>query len=79
MENKQKPLWQKVRAVAGLGMIACYLAGLVVMLAGQFSLGMLLWVISTLGGIGILYYGRQMEKREEARRAAERGEAPREE
>ena len=72
MDKAKKPLWRKVCAGAGIGMIACYIAGMVLMLAGQFSLGMMLWVISTVGGIGILYYGKQKRKRaEEARRAKE--------
>jgi hypothetical protein len=48
--------------------------GLVAMLAGRVQLALILWVVSTLGGIGLLYWMRTVtRRREEAEREA-RGE-----
>ena len=56
---------KKIRAGLSLILVALYAVGLIAMLAGQFRLGLILWVISTLGGIGLLYWIREMNKRAE--------------
>ncbi len=63
---------KSVKFVVGIGLTLCYFAGLLTMLFHSLGLGLLLWVISTVGGMGFLYYYRQQAVRdaveEEARR-----------
>ena len=40
------------------------------------QLALILWVVSTLGGIGMLYWLRKLKERAEAERKAEGGDAP---
>ena len=54
-----------IRAALCLIVVALYIAGLIAMFAKNARLGGDLWVISTLGGIGILYWNHVMEKRAE--------------
>ena len=54
-----------VRVALSLLLVGLYVAGLIAMIAGSFQTGLHLWVISTLGGIGLLYWIRTMERRRE--------------
>ena len=54
-----------IRTALSLLIIALYVAGIVAMMAGNARLGIDLWVVSTLGGIGLLYWIHVMKKRAE--------------
>jgi len=69
MKNKAE-LIKTLRVVLSLLLVGCYIAGLIAMIGFSFSMGVMLWVISTVGGIGLLYCIRTLE-----RRAAEVAEA----
>lgn len=51
-----------VKMAAGLVLVACYAAGLVALFMKQAALGIMLWVISTAGGMGLLWYLRRRER-----------------
>lgn len=75
--EKREALARRVRAIVALVLVALYAAGLVAMLASNVWLGSILWVVSTLGGIGLLYWIHTMNKRkEDAARAQNGGDAP---
>lgn len=61
------------RTVLSLLIIALYVAGIVAMMAGNARLGIDLWVVSTLGGIGLLYWIHVMKKRAEDAEKIARG------
>ena len=69
MKNKAEFV-KTIRTVISLILIGCYFVGLIAMLTFSFSTGLILWVISTLGGVCLLYWMRSLE-----RRAAEIAEA----
>ena len=54
-----------IRTVLSIVIVALYIAGLILMFAGNARLGGDLWAISTLAGIGLLYWIHVMNKREE--------------
>lgn len=54
-----------IRAALSLLITAMYVAGLVAMFMGNARLGGDLWVVSTLAGIGLLYWIHVMKKRAE--------------
>ena len=58
-------LARRVRVALSLILVALYVVGLIMMFASAFETGLALWVISTLGGIGLLYWIRTMDKRRE--------------
>lgn len=62
--EKREALVRRVRSVVALVLVGLYVAGLVAMLAGNVSLASILWVVSTLGGIGLLYWIHTLNKRE---------------
>ena len=62
-----------VRTALSLLVVAMYIAGLIAMFAQKVRLGIDLWVISTLGGIGLLYWFREMKKRAEDAEKIEKG------
>ena len=62
---------RRLRTAAALVLVALYAAGLVAMLAGQVRLASILWVVSTLGGIGLLYWMHTVTKRKEEAAKAE--------
>ena len=64
--NAQKNVLRTLRAVVALLLIAAYIAGLIAMLTSNVQLGLILWVVSTLGGIGMLYWLHTLKKRSEA-------------
>ena len=68
--NAQKNVLRTLRAVVALLLIAAYIAGLIAMLTSNVQLALILWVVSTLGGIGMLYWLRTAEKNREAREKA---------
>lgn len=62
----KKPAWiRRLRAIVSLALVALYIVGLVAMMTFSFQTGLILWVVSTLGGIGLLYWIHTVEKREE--------------
>jgi len=69
MKNKAEFI-KILRTVISLILIGCYFVGLIAMITFSFSTGLVLWVISTLGGVCLLYWMRSLE-----RRAAEIAEA----
>ena len=70
--NDRNALFHRLRAIAALILVALYIFGLVAMLTSRVQLALILWVVSTLGGIGLLYWMRTVTKRkEEAERAAQ--------
>ena len=76
MMDKRANAIRKLRSVVALLLVAAYVAGLIAMLASQVKLALILWVVSTLGGIGLLYWLKTLKERAEA---AERAENPLEE
>ena len=70
MDNRTA-MWRRLRAIAALALVALYAAGLILMLAGNVRLASILWVVSTLGGIGLLYWMRTVTKRKEEAAKAE--------
>jgi len=63
--NDRKALLRKLRAIAALVLVTLYVLGLVAMLTGRVQLALILWVVSTLGGIGLLYWMRTVTRRRE--------------
>lgn len=69
--NDRNALLRRLRAIAALVLVAMYILGLVAMMTGRVQVALILWVVSTLGGIGLLYWMRTVTKRkEEAEKAA---------
>ena len=65
-------LFRRLRSAAAIILVILYALGLVAMLASRVQLALILWVVSTLGGIGLLYWMRTVTKRkEEAAKAAQ--------
>ena len=54
-----------LRTALSLFIVGLYVAGLIAMFAQNLQLGLWLWVISTAGGVGLLYWMRVMNKRAE--------------
>ena len=76
MDNREA-LMRRVRSVVALVLVGLYVAGLIAMLAGNVSLASILWVVSTLGGIGLLYWIHTLKKREgDAAKAPGEGDRP---
>ena len=65
MKREKPALLSGLRTALSLILVGLYVAGLIAMFADRFQLGLYLWVFSTVGGIGLLYYIRTMEKRAE--------------
>ena len=77
--NDHNALLRRLRAIAALALVAMYILGLVAMMTGRVQLALILWVVSTLGGIGLLYWMRTVTRRkEEAEKAAQNGKTPEE-
>ena len=75
MDNRSA-LFRRLRAIVALLLVLLYILGLVAMLTGRVQLALILWVVSTLGGIGLLYWMRTVTKRKEEAEKAARGESP---
>ena len=56
---------KRMQATICMILVLCYAAGLVSMLFFSFGLGLMLWVISTLGGGCVLYRLRRNRHNEE--------------
>ena len=63
--NDRNALLRKLRAIVALALVALYVLGLVAMLTSRVQLALILWVVSTLGGIGLLYWMRTVTRRKE--------------
>ena len=63
--NDRNALLRKLRAAAALILVVLYILGLVAMLTSRVQLALILWVVSTLGGIGLLYWMRTVTRRKE--------------
>lgn len=61
--DKKTALIRRLRMAAALILVGLYVLGLIAMVAFSFQAGLILWVISTLGGIGLLYWIRTVDKR----------------
>ncbi|MBR3273928.1 MAG: hypothetical protein IKF98_08435 [Clostridia bacterium] len=77
--NDRNALFHRLRAIAALILVALYILGLVAMLTSRVQLALILWVVSTLGGIGLLYWMRTVTKRKEEAEKASQGENARRE
>ena len=62
---------KRADAIAALILVALYILGLVAMLTSRVQLALILWVVSTLGGIGLLYWLKTLKDRAEAAGKAE--------
>ena len=70
--NDRNALLRRLRAIVALALVAMYILGLVAMMTGRVQLALILWVVSTLGGIGLLYWMRTVtRRREDAEREAQ--------
>ena len=72
--NDRSALFHRLRAIAALILVLLYILGLVAMLTGRVQLALILWVVSTLGGIGLLYWMRTVTRRKEEAEKAARGD-----
>ncbi len=61
--DKKTALIRRLRTATALILVGLYVLGLIAMVAFSFQAGLILWVISTLGGIGLLYWIRTVDKR----------------
>ena len=71
MSNKRTEKLRAMRTALCLVLVGLYFIGIIAMITFSFQLGLILWVVSTLGGIGLLYWVRTMEKRAEDAAKAE--------
>lgn len=73
--DDRNALYRKLRAALAIILVALYILGLAAMLTSRVQLALILWVISTLGGIGLLYWMRTVTRRkEEAEKARQAGQ-----
>ena len=56
---------RRLRSGIAIILVAMYAAGLVAMLASNVHLATILWTVSTLGGIGLLYWLHTRKKKAE--------------
>jgi len=77
--REQNDKMKKLRTIACFVLIAAYLAGFVLMFLDMMSQGLALWVLSTFGGIAILYFKRKRDEAEELLREQEEEASGREE
>lgn len=71
--DTQKHALRTLRSVISLALVAMYVLGLIAMLTSRVQLGLILWVVSTLGGIGLLYWIKTAEKNRKLQQEAEQG------
>ena len=57
---------RRLRTIVSLILVGLYVAGLVAVVGFSVRAGLILWVISTLGGMGLLYWIRTTEGRGDA-------------
>ena len=73
--DDRNALYRKLRAALAIILVALYILGLAAMLTSRVQLALILWVISTLGGIGLLYWMRTVtQRKEEAEKARQAGQ-----
>ena len=70
--DSQKSALRALRSAVSILLVAMYVAGLVAMLPSRVQLGLILWVVSTLGGIGLLYWIKTRDKNRKAQEEAAR-------
>ena len=63
MDNKKTRV-KTLRTVVSLTLVGLFVLGLIAMVSFSFQTGLILWVVSTLGGIGLLYWIRTTDKQE---------------
>lgn len=67
--------FKNARSILCIVLVVCYVVGMLYMLFGAFPIGLLLWVLSTVGGIAVLYSIRNAERKaaeaERLKKAAE--------
>ena len=73
--DKKAARIKSLRTVISLVLVGLYVLGLIAMMTFSFQTGLILWVVSTLGGIGLLYWIRTVDK-QDAPEKAEGSEAP---
>ncbi len=73
--DKKAARIRSLRTAVSLVLVGLYVLGLIAMMTFSFQTGLILWVVSTLGGIGLLYWIRTVDK-QGAPDSAEGGEAP---
>lgn len=61
--DKRDAVVRRVRAIVALVLVVLYIAGLIAMFVSSVQLGLILWVVSTLGGVGLLYWIHTMNER----------------
>ena len=71
MSDKKPEFLRTMRTALCLVLVGLYFIGIIAMFTFSFQLGLILWVGSTLGGIGLLYWVRTLEKRAEDAAKAE--------
>lgn len=64
----------QLRNILCLVLAGSYIVGLVCMFLNAFPIGVALWVVSTVGGLAMLYHIRSKEEKEAAAREAEKNE-----
>lgn len=62
-----------IRSVLAILLVALYAAGLIAMFMGSVRAGLILWTVSTLGGIALLFWLRELKKRAEDAEKIARG------
>ena len=60
---KSKNTLTSPRSLLCIGLVICYAAGMVCMLLDAFPIGLMLWAISTVGGLGALHWIRVSEEK----------------
>ncbi len=73
--DKKAARIRSLRTALSLVLVGLYALGLIAMMTFSFQTGLILWVVSTLGGIGLLYWIRTVDKKD-APEGAEGGNAP---
>lgn len=53
----------RARSILCIVLVALYVIGMACMLLNAFSIGLALWVVSTVGGIAVLYHIKDKERR----------------
>lgn len=72
-DSKKRGPGRRARVALSLILVGLYAAGMIAMIASAFRVGLYLWVFSTVGGIGLLYWIRTMDKREADAEAVAKG------
>lgn len=53
----------RARSILCLVLVAFYAVGMACMLLNAFSIGLIFWVVSTIGGLAMLYHIKDKERR----------------